>query len=380
MADKVLSGLRIVKVSATLNSGAGRAFVLYCHALRELGADIEAWTFAPDQAMLQELADDGFPTRVLGLLKHSHRWSSSRALASELANSAPDVVHVHSYETGLHASRAKAAGAINQLIITHHEPRLRWSRRLFGWPHRMAPDMVTAPSPGHARALQRWFGYPPDRVVDLTHPVLNDAFFNPPPVDEVLARDLGLTDAYPVIIWVARLKKHKGQTDLIHAFRTILEHYPSARLLIVGSGSYGREIQRLTERLRLNEHVMLTGRRSDVPALLQLADIFACPSHKEGFAIAIQEAMAAGKPVVSTVVWGSCDHISDGENGLLVPIGQPRALADAILMLAADPALAKRLGEAARLYARQHFTMERFAARLGEIYMKVLNEQKASQS
>ncbi len=373
---KLLSGLRIVKVSATLNSGAGRAFVFYCHALRELGADVEAWTFAPDQAMLQELADDGFPTRVLGLLKHSHRWSSSRALASELANSAADVVHVHNYETGLHASRAKAAGAINRLIISHHDPRLRWSRRFFAWPHRMTPEMVIAPAPSSAIHIQSWYGYAAGRVVALPMPV-NKACFDAPARQEELARELGLMDAYPIIIWVSRLKRHKGQHDLIHAFRAIVEHYPSARLLIVGSGSRGDFLKNLTKRLRLTEQAILTGSRKDVPDLLQVADIFACPSHAETLCMAVQEAMAARKPIVSTAVWGPCDYISDGDNGLLVPIGQPRALADAILRLAADPALAKRLGEAARAYAQENFSMDKFVAGLANIYTRVIDHSQS---
>ncbi len=377
--DKLLSGVRIVEVSTALISGAGRAFVFYCHAFRALGAEVEAWTFAPNQPMLDELAAEGFPTRVLGLHKHGWRLSVSRALASALVEADPDCVHAHNEHTIIHASRAKAYGAIDRLIITQHEPRPQWTRRIYQRPYRLTPDLVTAVSPSYGEFLQRWFGYPPERVIPVVHPV-SYALFDLPPADKALAQELGVADAHPIIIWVGRLERIKGQRDLVHAFGTVLRHYPCARLLIVGSGDDAAFLEKLSARLGIAQQVLLTGVRNDVPALLRLADIFVCPSHAESLCMAVQEAMAAGKPIVSTAVWGPCDYISDGENGLLVPIGQPRALADAILRVAADPALAKRLGEAARLYARQHFTMERFAARLGEIYMKVLNEQKASQS
>ena len=368
MVSKVLSGLHIVKVSTTLNSGAGRAFMFYCHALRELGAEVEAWVFKPEQAMLEELADDGFPTRVLGLRVQSHCWSSSRALASALADSAPDWVHAHSYSAGLHASRAKAAGAINQLIITHHDARLRWSRCIMAWPYRRVPDVVIAPSPSCAKRIASWYGYPQDRVTTFPLPV-NTACFDPPACKEELARELGLVDAFPVIIWVARMQKEKGHADLLHAFRTVAKHYPSARLVFVGDGKHGPHLQNLSRRLALSEQVLFTGLRSDIPALLSVADIFACPSHAEALCMAVQEAMASSKPVVSTACGGPSDHISDGENGLLVPIGQPKALAEAILRVAGNVALAERLGEAGRAYAQEHFSMDQFVAGLADVYM-----------
>jgi len=347
----------------------------YCHALRTLGAEVEAWTFTKGGALLDELASDGFATRNLGLCKHTHLLSPSRVLASALADSAPDWVHAHTYEMAVHASRAKVAGAINGLVITHHDARLRWSRRIIAWPYRRVPEIVTAPSPSCAMRIASWYGYPLDRVMALPH-YCSEAHLNPPPRNEALAEQLGLSDAYPVITWVGRLQQNKGHADLLHAFRRIIEQYPTARLVFVGDGKHGPRLQNLAKDLQLAEKVVFAGYRNDVPALLALADIFACPSHAECNCNAVLEAMAAGKPIVATVVGGPVDYICDGESGLLVPISQPRALADAILQVASDHHFAQRLGEAARIAVQQHFSMEQFVARLEEVFMKAIHQQE----
>jgi len=369
--EKVLSGLRIINVSTSLPSGAGRAFMIYSRALRELGAEVEAWTFAPDQAMLAELAAEGFTTRVLGLLKHSYRLSSSKALAAALADSAPDWVHAHSYETVLHASRAKAMGAFKHLMICQHDARLRWPRRLYAWSHRTAPEMVIAHTPTHANTLATWYGYPPERVVALPLPV-SDACFEAHVRQKALADELGVAGAYPVVTWVGRLQREKGHADLLWAFRTVVARFPAARLLLVGSGKHGDYLENLARRLGLREHVVFTGVRGDVPQILALTDVFACPSHAETLCMAVQEAMAAGKPVVSTDVSGPHDYIADGENGLIVPIGRPKPMAEAILRLAGEADLARRLGQAARAYAQEHFSTTQFVTGLGSIYVRAI--------
>ena len=370
----VLSGLRIIELTTSLIFGSARMFLRYCHAVRSLGAEVEAWVFEEGGSLLEELADDGFATRTLGLSKHTRRFSPSRALTSALADSAPDWVHAHSYEMGVHASRAKVAGAVNGLVITHHDARLRWSRRIIGWPYRRVPDIVTAPSPSCAKRIASWYGYPLDRVMALPY-YRSEANFSLPPNNEALAEQLGLSDAYPVIIWVGRLQRNKGHADLIRAFRSIIEYYPSARLVLVGDGKHGSRLQRLARDLQVAEKVVFTGYRNDVPALLALADVFACPSHAECSCVAVQEAMAAGKCIVSTVVGGPMDYVSDGESGLLVPIGRPEALADAILRVASDRDFARQLGQAARTAAQQHFSMERFVAGLEEVYAQAIGQQ-----
>jgi len=190
----VLSGVRIVRVASTWPTSTGRAFQVYCHALRELGADVEVWSFSESAQALTELVTAGFPVRRLGLSKHAYRLSTTRALTEALAEDPPDWVHAHHYEAIVHASRARLAGAAKALIVNHHDSRLRWSRRIMAWPYRHVPDVVIAPSPSAARHLGAWYGYPPDRLVALPHRIVDDLIPSPGR-NEALAEELGLTGA-----------------------------------------------------------------------------------------------------------------------------------------------------------------------------------------
>lgn len=373
MTHGALSKLRVVLL-ATVSSdaGVGRVMEQEALALREMGAQVEAWVLEPGGGASQDrIAAAGFATRVVGGRKHSYRVDTSRRLASMLAQAQPDVVHAHCYEAALHACRARAAGAIERLIITHHDARLRLDRRVFAWPYRNVPDVITAPSPGALGAIRRWFGYPPQRSVALPNEVA-DAFFQPRDRNLELVHQLGLNGAYPVVMWIARVQRHKGHEDLVRAFATVMEAYPRARLVLVGDGKHRPALEALSHRLGLESKVLFTGARRDVPDLLSVCDIFVCPSHAETLCLSVLEAMAAGKPVVSTAVWGPGDYIRHECEGLLVPPRQPNLLAEAIVRLAADRDFSSQMAARARAVASAHFSRQAVAQKLCAIYQTAL--------
>ncbi len=371
-----LEGLRVVKVTTTLDAGAGRAVVHHARALKNQGAEVEVWAISTGGVLLDQLAREGFPTRILGLKKHSHRLSTSRALARALAEAKPDWVHAHSYEPALHASRARTWGAIPGLIVSHHDARLRWTRRLFSWPYRNVPDAIIVPSPSAAQAYESWFGYPHGRLHVVPYPI-PDGFFDEPVRDQALVQDLGLPGRYPVLMWVARLQRNKGHADLLQAMKAVVWQYPEALLLLAGEGKIEQQLRDLTTKLGLPRNVRFLGSRSDVPQLLRLVDILVCPSHAETLCLAVQEAMACGRPVVSTRVWGPVDHIRHEETGLLVPIGDAPALTGAILRMSADPQEALGMGAAAREYAVAHFTDAVFEQYMLKVYLAAMRDHRS---
>jgi glycosyltransferase involved in cell wall biosynthesis len=186
---------------------------------------------------------------------------------------------------------------------------------------------------------------------------------------ESLRGELRLLPKDFVLAVVANLHPYKGHEDLLRAAGALLPKHPGLKILLAGrdQGSMP-SLRELARELDLNNAVQFLGERSDVPALLQAADVVVHPSHQEGFSNSILEAMAAGKPVVATDAGGNPEQVRDGENGLIVPARAPEALAAAIDRLAGDPALRARMGAASRARIEGEFSIERTVAETARLY------------
>lgn len=149
------------------------------------------------------------------------------------------------------------------------------------------------------------------------------------------------------IVAVGRLDENKNQAMLIHAFSKITSEFPNMKLVIYGEGSSREQLEQLVAEKGLEDKVSLPGNITDVAAHIANARIFALTSNTEGMPNSIMEAMALGLPVVSTdcPCGGPATLIQDGENGLLVPVGDAYALSDAFRKILSDDALADKLGE-----------------------------------
>jgi glycosyltransferase involved in cell wall biosynthesis len=132
--------------------------------------------------------------------------------------------------------------------------------------------------------------------------------------------------------------------------------------VVAGSGSLETELKALAEQLGIDDCFKFVGRIDDMdmPNFLNAIDVLALTSPFEGLGVIILEAMAVGKPVVTTDSGGVRDSVTDGQTGVIVPVGDDVNLANAILKLANDRKLAERMGRAGMLRARQDFTLEKY--------------------
>ncbi|MBQ1460143.1 MAG: glycosyltransferase [Oscillospiraceae bacterium] len=150
--------------------------------------------------------------------------------------------------------------------------------------------------------------------------------------------------------------------DLIRAFAifTGRPEHAGARLLIYGDGPQRGELEELARTEGVADRVTFAGviPNTDVPRALREMDIFALTSLQESFGVAAVEAMAAGLPVAATDVPGFREVIADGETGLIVPVRDPRAMAEALSKLADDPALRRTMGQAGRRRAAALFNWD----------------------
>jgi glycosyltransferase involved in cell wall biosynthesis len=186
------------------------------------------------------------------------------------------------------------------------------------------------------------------------------------------------SNAGPVIGIVGRITPWKGQDVFLRAASKIRERFPTARFQIVGGALFGEddyweELQELTHQLKMEDAVEFLGFRNDVPEIVAKFDLFVHASTSpEPFGIVIIEAMLESKPVVATRGGGVPEIVCEGETGLLVPMGDEQALADAIASLLDNPQEMKRMGEAGRKRVHEHFLIGDTVQGVEDIYGSVL--------
>jgi glycosyltransferase involved in cell wall biosynthesis len=183
-----------------------------------------------------------------------------------------------------------------------------------------------------------------------------------------LRAELGIREGQRVVTVVGSLYDVKGHRYLLDAIPRILEDCPAAVFLIAGRGDREGALREQARRLGIDGQVRFLGLRGDVPALLAIADLFVLPSLSEGLSIAILEAMAAGRPVVTTRVGGNPELVVDGETGLLVPAADAHGLASAVARLLTDPAEARRLGDEGRRHVGRRFSIDAMVGEYEAIY------------
>ena len=188
----------------------------------------------------------------------------------------------------------------------------------------------------------------------------------------------GYDDGKINILFVGRLEKRKGANYLLNAYARLKKEHPNIRLIIVGPGVNLRRRYELKVRLSRLKDVVFTGGISyeDLPRYYQMADIFCAPATgKESFGIVLLEAMALGKPIVATSIEGYSSVVTSGEQGLLVPPKNSKALAEALERLVNDTALRRRLGDKGLLAVR-NYDWTLVARRVLDYYTQVSRNAK----
>ena len=172
----------------------------------------------------------------------------------------------------------------------------------------------------------------------------------------------GIAADAPLVVCVGRLVPRKGQDTLIRAMPEVLADLPNARLLLVGKGPYGDDLQRLAKSTGVQESVVFTGAvpGDDLPAYYAAGDVFAMPCRGrrgglevEAWGIVFLEAQACGVPVVVGDSGGAPESVRDGKTGVVVDPEDPAATAQALVELLSDDAHRKSMGVAAREWAEQ---------------------------
>ncbi|SCX54075.1 Glycosyltransferase involved in cell wall bisynthesis [Klenkia marina] len=348
MSTAPLQGRRVAEVLATSTGGVGTHVRSLVAPLRAAGASLrvcgpaatdELFAFAAGGAAFRPVQISAVPADPRAVL----------ALAR--ATTGADLVHAHGLRAALVAAVARrVAGVHHPLVITLHNalqpgggPEQAVLARLEAATIRAA-DVVLAASGDLAENAWR-AGARDVRVAPVSAPPLPTAAR-----DRAAVRaGLGLAADRPLVVAVGRLHPQKGYRTLLDAAAHWAGQHPAPAVVVAGDGPQQAELAARIDAERLP--VVLLGRRTDVADLLAAADVCVLPSVWEARSLTAQEALRSGTPLVATRVGGIPELV--GEAAVLVPAGDPEALATAVTEVLADPARAAGLVAAGRARAEQ---------------------------
>jgi glycosyltransferase involved in cell wall biosynthesis len=375
------------RVAHVLNSiGLGGVPEAAYHLIRTLPRDAyDNRVYVLKRAAGDEDAREGRAARFAGLgaevsfpQREDAKLGGVGELAAWLLENRIDLLHTHSYKPNLYGRLAGLLCRYDGLkIVAHYHNQYdnKWEKDgglIYDQTLAHASDALIACSDSVGCHIAERIGVAPERVDVILNGVEGARFAG---VDRLHARaELGLPADVPVIGCVGRISEQKGQEEFIRAAALVRREFPNALFLVVGSADEEKllaRMQALVAELDLGATVRFTGHLSDMPVVYAALDILAAPSRWEGFGLMLAEAMAAGRPIVAARAGAIPEVVVENATALLVPPRDAPALAQALLDVLRDPALARRLGEAGVVRARD-FSWERSGAALDALYRRVL--------
>ncbi len=383
--------IRVLRVVARLNVG-GPALhtVLLTERLDPARYDsrLVAGTPAPDEGDYLELQGRSLEGRIalpsMGReLRGGRDLVTLASLVRIVRGFRPHVVHTHTAKAGALGRLAAILCRVPVVVHTFHGHVLEGyfspaktrvfveiERRLA----RRTQRIVTVSESVRAELVRLGIGRP-EQVAVVPLGLELERFARSAALRGRLRGELGLAPDVPLVGIVARLVPIKAHEVFLEAAARIAERLPAARFVIVGDGERRAELEALASHLGIAERTIFLGWRSDLDRVYADLDVVALASRNEGSPVALIEAMAAGRAVVSTRVGGVPDLVTHGESGLLVERDDVPGMADAVARLLGDPALRERLARRAKPRAVGRFSAGRLVAEIDALYTDLLAER-----
>ena len=339
----------------------------------------------PEGSLEQRALDRGLDLKLLPELRRSlnpfQDWRSLRAIRRALADYQPEIVHTHSSKAGIlgrlaaHQLGIPAVHTIHgasfhfgQNPLLHHF--YRWSeRRAARWCDHFI-SVCNAMTEQYVSA-----GIAPREKFTTVYSGMDvDTFLTPLRTPAEVRASLGIAPTDIVFGKVARLFHLKGHEYLIEAAAAVVSKVSNVRFLLVGDGILKERFQRRIAELGLTDHFRFAGLvpPDAVPDYIHAMDAVVHTSDWEGLARVLPQGLIAGKPVITFAIDGAPEVCLHEETGLLVEHRNIAALSEAMLRLALDESLRRRLGENGKSRFSQQFRHEFMTARIREVYQRVL--------
>jgi glycosyltransferase involved in cell wall biosynthesis len=344
--------------------------------------DIEVFAITLNEGTLaSNLRDTGVEVAVIDESSFSFPVILKKA-ASMLSPRKVDILHTHRYKENLLGTRLKKSCHIPFLVQTVHGMPEAFTGfdRVKITLYRMVNEFITA----------RFF----DRVIAVSEDIRSAlsrrirrqklaVIYNSVDIAAIkssrsahdVRAELGIPANHALIGSAGRMVPVKGYDIFIRAAEKIRKENPDVHFVLIGDGAERPALEHQAQSRGLEDSLIFTGFRRDIHDLLGSLDVFVISSFHEGIPVVLLEAMALGRPIVTTAVGGVPEVVSDGVSARLVPPGDPSLLADSIMQLLADRTIGAELAAGAQKTVAERFSTEAQATRLVETYRQ-LGEQK----
>ena len=364
--------MRILQISSAQSLGGGeRHLADLANGLVLRGHEVYV-ALRPRSSLIAELKNVSRQDVITLPLRNSLDVKSARDLSRLVSKNNIEIVHAHMARDYPLAAYAVRCNPRSRLIVTRHV--LFHLNRL----HRITLSRaarVIAVSQAVKSQLQAHNLVPAEKI---------SVVLNGIDVDKLAQARADFDRRQFLNVWklpddgllvgtIGELSPLKGQEEFVRAAGQLLSQFPKTYFIIAGidhseGNKNQKQLEQLIQDMHLTNHVKLIGWLEDLPQLYSALDVFVSSSHTESFGLAIAEAMASSAAVVATETEGARELITEGETGLLVPIGDVDALARTILRLLTNADERMRLGHAAQKTAAANFSLERMIDETEKIY------------
>ncbi len=340
--------------------------------LRKMGHDVTIMG-VPDGQMVVKAREKGVPV-IEQTMRHAYDLPVLWKLVGLLKKERYDVVNTHSsVDSWLVSAAAKLAGT-PVLVRTRHLS-VPLATHPFNFVYKWPDAIVTTAEMIRQSMIER-NGYDPDRVVSIPTGV-DLGRFNPWLDPGGIREELGLPEQGRVATMVAVLRSWKRHEIFLEAAAMMSLQRPDLRFLVVGEGPRRKQVEAKISELGLGDRVIMTGHRNDVERILAVSDVcFLTSESSEGVPQSVLQYQAMARPVVGTTAGGIPEVIEDGRTGLLCPINDPAALAEAGGRLLDDRELAADLGRSARRRVEERHSQEAMAEATLAMYERIFRAKK----
>ncbi|MFA5411259.1 MAG: glycosyltransferase family 4 protein [Candidatus Omnitrophota bacterium] len=290
------------------------------------------------------------------------------------------IVHTHSSKAGILGRIAARLAGVKSIIHTVHgwpfnDYQQALFRRLFILMERLAGKftsrLIVVSCHDRQKGLKERIGRE-DKYSLIRYGIDKREFSV---TNQGIREKFGISSQDLIVTNISCFKPQKSPLDFIKLAYLVNQALPGVKFLLVGDGALRKKIENLVLRLNLQNKVILTGWRRDIPEILSVTDVLALTSLWEGLPIVVLEAMAAGCPAVVTATGGVEEAVIDGKTGFMVAPGDIREMSEKLLLLLKDAPLRKITGQNARFSLDSDFRLEKMLENNRNLYENLLGAQ-----